>query len=178
MRPECRYVLDNALPTSTNKLTCQFCPGSSRVVVPVDLPADALGIVVKFDIRDEAQGIASFQNIAAIAASFTVGGPTAALNAYAAAWRNSNNPPAISTRCTYFITTDGTAAQRWYDSQGREVPEPAALFYVPSGNVTNETRPLPLAIPVRQLYLCVQNDNVHTDAATTISVAAMRQRCP
>jgi hypothetical protein len=178
VKPGCKYVLDNALPTATSKLTCQFCTGTSRTIFPVELPVDALGIVVKFDIRDEEQGVISFQNVAKIAASFSTGGPVAALTAYAAAWRSTGTTPTSSTKCTYFITTDEDAAQRWFDSKGVEVPAASTLFYAPQGNVTNETRPLPLNSPLRKLYLCVQNNNVHTDASTTVSVASMRQPCP
>jgi hypothetical protein len=110
LKPGCRYILEPALPTATSKLTCQFCTGTSRAVFAVDLPADALGIVLKFDIRDEAEGLVSFQNAAGIAAAFTVGGPTAALGACARAWNSTGPAPGVSTKCTYFLTTDGAAA--------------------------------------------------------------------
>jgi hypothetical protein len=178
IKPGCKYILENVLPTATSKLTCQYCSGSSRAIFPVDVPADALGIVFKFDIRDESEGVVSFQNIAGIAAAFTVGGPLAALSSYANAWRSTGATPTISTRCSYFITTDGEAAQQWYASKGTHLPDPTTIFYAPTGNITNETRPLPLSSPLRQLYVCVQNNNVHTDALTTVSIAAMRQHCP
>lgn len=174
----CKYTLENVLPTATGKLTCQYCTGSSRAIFPVDLPADALGIVFKFDIRDESEGVVSFQNAAGIAASFTMGGPLAALSSYANAWRSTGATPTISTKCNYFITTDGEAAQQWYASKGTLLPDPTTIFYAPNGNLTNETRPLPLSGPLRKLYVCVQNNNVHTDALTTVSIAAMRQPCP
>ncbi|MVN79272.1 hypothetical protein GO988_23310 [Hymenobacter sp. HMF4947] len=177
-QPSCKYVLENVLPMATSKLTCQFCPGTSRAIFPLDLPADALGIIFKFDIRDEAEGVVSFQNVAGVAVAFTVGGPMAALSSYANAWRSTGATPTISTKCTYFLTTDKEAAQQWYASKGTILPAATAIFYAPEGNFTNETRPLPLPSPLRNLYLCVQNNNVHTDALATISIAAMRQPCP
>jgi hypothetical protein len=58
------------------------------------------------------------------------------------------------------------------------MPAAETLFYAPTGSITNETRPLPLDGSVRQLYICVQNNNVHTDATATVSIAALRQPCP
>ncbi|AMR28923.1 hypothetical protein A0257_18675 [Hymenobacter psoromatis] len=176
-KPGCDYVLDTALPSVTDKLTCQFCTGSSRAVVPVDLPEDALGIVFKIDIRDESQGSVTFKSVAGMALAFSGGGPIAALTSAASSWGNANSPPTSSTKCVYFLTTDEAAAQRWFQSKGLAVPASQTMLHAPLGNPTSESRPIMLTVPLRRFYVCVQNNNNQAAATSTVSVMAMRQPC-
>jgi hypothetical protein len=176
-KPGCQYVLQNALPTVTNKLTCQFCMGSSRALIPVDLPTEALGLVFKIDVRDEKEGVVTFKNVVGFVAGVS-GGPVTALAAAASAWSNANKPPVSSTNCQYFITSDGAAARRWYQSKGSAFPAATTVLHAPVGNPTNETRPIELHTPYRQVYVCVQNNNNQASANATVSVMALVQSCP
>jgi hypothetical protein len=100
------------------------------------------------------------------------------LAAAASAWSNANKPPVSSTNCRYFITSDGAAARRWYQSKGTEFPAAATVLHAPVGNPTNETRPIELRTPYRQAYVCVQNNNAQASANATVSVMALVQALP
>jgi hypothetical protein len=176
-KPGCKYVTEEALPTAQNKLTCQTCFGSSRTVVPVDLPAETLGMVVKMDIRDGQAGAVSFSNITGMGLSYMTGGTSTALMAIAKAWTTNSAPSTAGTNCYYYITTDGAAAYKWHSSKGKIFPGKETIIYGATDNPNNETRPLALASPVRRVYICVENQNVQADATLTLSVAAMHQAC-
>lgn len=176
-RPGCNYIVEDALPLVQNKLTCQMCLGSSRTIVSVDLPRSALGIIVKMEMRDGKAGPVTFSNVAGLALAYSTGGTSAALGAAAKAWITTSPPPTVGTKCYYFVTGDEQAARKWYGSKGIAKPTEETMLYSSYDNPNSETRPITLGMPLRRIFVCVENSNVQTDATLNISVAAMRQPC-
>lgn len=176
-KPGCNYAMEESLPTAQNKLTCQTCFGSSRTVVPVDLPDETVGIVVKMDIRDGDAGPVTFSNITSLGMSYMTGGVSDVLKKVASSWTTNTPPPAVATNCFYYVTTDEVSAQNWYNTKGKTVSNRAATIYSSINNPSNESRPIQLMNPIKRIFICVENINFRTDAMLTLSVAAMHQAC-
>lgn len=176
-RPGCKYVPGDALPSVQNKLTCHSCFGSSRTVVPVDLQPGVLGVVIIMDIRDGKASPITFENVGKAVVSYSERGVPGALASIAASVITSQKQPSVGTDCYYFVTSDGAAAQNWYNTKGAVFPAPATILYVSKDNPNSEKRPLELMAPLRRLFICVENQNVYTDATLTIAVKDMRQEC-
>ena len=83
--------------------------------------------------------------------------------------------PFISTKCHWYITADAAAAQQFLDTKGY-ITKPK-VCYKAEENTPAETRPLTLAPGIRKLYVCVNNDNIRSDAMATLSVTALVKTC-
>lgn len=173
---KCTLVPQYALEETRYKLHSYFNPGNSRTVIPVSLPADAVGFVVKSDIRDEGQGFVTFENVVNVAASYSSYSPGAAMTALAKAWQTKDNPSKSNTTCRSFITTDGNAAQQWLASKGEVTPAPSTILHR-TQNCTAETREFTLQQPLSNFYICVVNDNAREAATATMSVVALVPSC-
>jgi hypothetical protein len=176
-RVGCNSIVEDALPSGQNKLTCHSCFGSSRTMVPVRLHAGASGIIVKMDIRDGKASPVTFTNVEKAVVAYAEGGAPKATASVIAAWLTSENQPSVGTNSYYFITTDGVAAQKWYASKGTVYPSPATVIYKSLDNPNSEMRLIELPKYMNQVFVCVENTNVYTDATLTLAVKDLRQEC-
>ncbi|MFD1470287.1 toxin-antitoxin system YwqK family antitoxin [Hymenobacter caeli] len=176
---KCRSVMQDALPLSTATLHCSNCMHGSRKVFTVDIPDGTVGIVYKFDVRDEGQPPVSWSTALAVAAVVGSGGTAAPAllgTAASALTRQGNSaPPTVSTKCHWYITPDPAAAQQFMATKGT-IADPQSCLRVAT-NTSQETRPIALPSGTRQLFVCVNNDNYTTDATATLSASALVQGC-
>lgn len=176
---KCRYTTRDALPLSRAEIHCSTCMYLSRKVFEVDVPVGTVGIVYKLDVRDEGQPPVSWSTALKLAGALTnpATGTMALLSLTASALNSqgSGEAPAKSTKCHWYITADPEAAQQFLDTKGT-ISKPN-VCYRAEENTPTETRPLTLAPGTRRLYVCVNNDNIRTDATATLSVTALVQTC-
>lgn len=176
---KCRYSTRDALPLSRADIHCSTCMYLSRKVFEVDVPAGTVGIVYKLDVRDEGQSSVSWTTALKLAGALTnpATGTVALLSLATSALTNqaTGAAPTKSTKCHWYITADAEAAQQFLATKGT-ISKPN-VCYRAEENTPTETRPLTLAPGTRRLYVCVNNDNIRTDATATLSVTALVQTC-
>ncbi|AMR29525.1 hypothetical protein A0257_22130 [Hymenobacter psoromatis] len=176
---KCRYTTRDALPLSKANIHCSTCMYLSRKVFEVDVPAGTVGIVYKLDVRDEGQPAVSWSTALGLAGALSnpATGTMTLLTMAASTLtkQGTGEPPTKDTKCRWYITADPEAVQQFLDTKGT-ITKPGACYRAEQ-NTPTETRPLTLAPGTRRLYVCVNNDNIRTDATATLSVTALVQAC-
>ncbi|GAA4509269.1 hypothetical protein GCM10023172_42510 [Hymenobacter ginsengisoli] len=176
---KCGYVTQDALPLSKATLHCSTCMYLSRKVFEVDVPAGTVGIVYKLDVRDEDEQSISWSTALSLAGSLSNPGtaPMAILSMFTSSLnkQTAGSQTTKTTKCRWYITADAEAAQQFYDTKGF-ITKPSVCYRVEE-NTPTETAPLALPAGTRRLFVCVNNDNIRTDATATLSVTALVQAC-
>lgn len=174
----CEYKYVESLPLTKVKLHSQYNTGSSRTVQPVSLPANALGIVYRFDIRDEGQPPVGWTTVAALATASMTGGTSAMLLAGAKAMATSSTEstsPTVNTKCHFYVTTSLKDVEFFRESKGSIPKENSCIWQ--GRNVTQETRHLAIPKGVKAVYFCINNDNYQTSAEATLNVSVLQSQC-
>ena len=172
---KCKTRLAEALPMEEAQLHSYLHPGGSQHVFYAALPANTTSAIYRIDIRDETQPPVSW-NSALMLAAVPSGMNLLSLGAAALqAEANQQKPPTASTQCHYFVTTDRDQAQAFLQSQGKMPDANDCLFLTSS--TQHEIRPVAIAGGQRQLYICVNNDNLQTAAIAKLSVTAVVKEC-
>ena len=176
---KCRNIMRDALPLSKAAIHCSTCMYSSRKVFEVDVPDGTVGITYKLDIRDEGQPAVTWSTAIGLAGAMTnpATGTMALLTMAATVLtkQEKGEAPSVSTKCHWYITADAEAAQQFLDTKGH-ITKPG-VCYREEENTTAETRPLTLTPGISKLYVCVNNDNIRSDATATLSVTALVKAC-
>ena len=162
----------------TATLGCLNCPSSSRKVFTIDLLPGTVGVVYKLDLRDTGQPLVSWSTALALAGTLGTGGATAPALLMAASSTLASRGSAAPTKptsCHWYVTGNPLAARQFTDTKGTITDQ--RLLYKAESNVPQVTRPLSLPAGLRQLYICVNNDNQLTSATATLSVTALVQTC-
>ena len=172
---KCKTKLVEALPMAQAQLHSYYDPGGSQHVFYAELPANTTSAIYRIDIRDESQPPISW-NSALTLAAVPSGISLMSLGATALqAEANQQKVPTISTQCHYFVTTDRDQAQAFLKTQGKMPDASECLFLTRS--TQHEVRPVTIAEGQRQLYICVNNDNLQTAAIARLSVTAVVKEC-
>lgn len=172
------YSWREALSTDGVKLHSYYNTGSSRQVIPIDLPEGTVGIVYKFDIRDEGQPPVTWSTALALTATLAAApasvGASFFLSAGAKAL-SAERPAAVSvtTKCRFFIVDKQELTQPFVDYATKGTMPPANLCYQQGVNRAQETRELSIPPGTKRLYFAVQNDNQRTSAKLKLTVNAL-----
>ena len=173
------YAWQDVLSTDAVKLHSYYNSGSSRQVIPIDLPEGTVGIVYKVDIRDEDQPPVSWSTALTLAASIatapTGAGPALLLSVGAKALSSENrSAPAVTTKCRFFLVNDEALTVPFTTYATKGTMPPVAQCLQQAINRGQETRELILPAGTRKLYFAVQNDNMRTSARLKLTVSALR----
>jgi len=173
------YAWQEVLSTDAVKLHSYYNSGSSRQVIPIDLPEGTVGVVYKVDIRDEDQPPVSWSTALTLAASIatapTGAGPALLLSVGAKALSSENrSASAVTTKCRFFLVDDQALTVPFTTYATKGTMPPAAQCLQQAVNRGQETRELLLPAGARKLYFAVQNDNMRTSARVKLTVSALR----
>lgn len=171
------YAWREALSIDGVKLHSYFNTGSSRQVIPIDLPAGTVGVVYKFDIRDEDQPPVTWSTAITLAASLAAApasaGASFLLSAGAKAVASESKPVAVTTKCRFFIVDNEQLTVPFVTYATKGTMPAAAACYQQAINRAQETRELIVPAGTRKLYFAVQNDNSRTSARVKLTVSAL-----
>lgn len=172
------YSWREALSVDGVKLHSYYNTGSSRQVIPIDLPEGTVGIVYKFDIRDEDQPPVTWTTaltLTATLAAAPVGAGVAMLLSTGAKALDAERPSAASltTKCRFFLVDQEELTLPFLDAVTKGTMPPAALCYQQASNRAQETRELTIPSGTQRLYFAMQNDNLRTSAKLKLTVSAL-----
>ncbi|MFD2788087.1 toxin-antitoxin system YwqK family antitoxin [Hymenobacter rubripertinctus] len=173
------YAWHEVLSTDAVKLHSYYNSGSSRQVIPIDLPEGTVGVVYKVDIRDEDQPPVSWSTALTLAASIatapTGAGPALLLSVGAKALSSeSQSAPAVTTKCRFFLVDDEGLTVPFITYATKGTMPPATQCLQQAINRGQETRELVLPAGTRKLYFAVQNDNMRTSARMKLTISALQ----
>ncbi|SET98220.1 toxin-antitoxin system YwqK family antitoxin [Hymenobacter actinosclerus] len=172
------YAWQEVLSTDGVKLHSYYNNGSSRQVIPIDLPEGTVGVVYKFDIRDEDQPPVNWTTAitltAALASAPTGLGPALMLSAGAKALSTERQPAAaVATKCRFFIVDNEELTQPFLAYATKGTMPATAQCYQQAVNRGQETRELLVPAGTKRLYFAAQNDNLRTSAKLKLTVSAL-----
>ncbi|TGE22692.1 toxin-antitoxin system YwqK family antitoxin [Hymenobacter metallicola] len=172
------YTWREVLSTDGVKLHSYYNTGSSRQVIPIDLPAGTVGVVYKFDIRDEDQPPVNWTTaltlMASLATAPTGAGPALLLSVGAKAVASETQPgPGITTKCRFFIVDDEALTVPFTTYETKGTMPASAQCYQQGINRSQETRELIIRPGTKRLYFAVQNDNMRTSARLKLTISAL-----
>jgi hypothetical protein len=172
------YSWREALNTDGVKLHSYYNTGSSRQVIPIDLPEGTVGIVYKFDIRDEDQPPVTWNTAVTLTATLVAAPATAGvsllLSAGAKALSAERQPVApVTTKCRFFIVDKEELTVPFVEYATKGTMPAASACYQQGINRAQETRELSVPPGTKRLYFAVQNDNQRTSAKLKLTVNAL-----
>jgi hypothetical protein len=173
----CKLKSFEALPIETAELHPYMHQGGSQHVFYVNLPENTASAIYRLDIRDIGQPMVSWNNIMTVAKLTALPSGLGLLQAYVGAMQRDAQNLAAATRptqCHYFVTTDINQAKNFYTTKGK-IPESGFLYA--TSNTMNEVRPLANLNGARQLFICVNNNNMQTPAIAKVSITAFVKEC-
>lgn len=172
----CKMKTFEVLPIETAELHPYLHSGGSQHVFSVNLPENTVSAIYRLDIRDIGQPMVNWNNITTLAKLSALPGPGLLQACVNAMQNEAQNLTAATkpTQCHYFVTTDIYQAKNFYLTQGK-IPD--GEFLHATSNTVNEVRPLANLSGARQLFICINNNNIQTRAIAKVSVTAFVKQC-